>query len=269
VRRNFIERTLQSLIRASEYTASAEQGAAARGALQGIDPRVKVAGLLGLVLAAAAARRLPVIVALFAAALGLALFSRVSFGKLGRWIWAPVMFFTGAIALPAIFLTPGDSWRSLGSVTITMQGLRSAAFLTARAETTATFCALLVLTTPWALVLKALRVFKCPVVLVAILGMTYRYIFVMLETALDMFEARKSRTLGVLDPRERYRLAASAAGVLLSKSIQLGGDVHLAMQSRGYRGEVFVLDSFRARAVDWIWLAGFVLLAVGAIWWGR
>jgi energy-coupling factor transporter transmembrane protein EcfT len=118
-------------------------------------------------------------------------------------------------------------------------------------------------------VLKALRILKCPVVLVAILGMTYRYIFVILQTAFDMFESRKSRTVGALEPRERRRLAASAVGVLMSKSFQLSGDVHLAMKSRGFRGEVYVLQEFRARPADWCWLAAFVFSAMAATWLGR
>jgi energy-coupling factor transporter transmembrane protein EcfT len=106
-------------------------------------------------------------------------------------------------------------------------------------------------------------------VLVAILGMTYRYVFEILRTALDMFESRRSRTVGSLTAAESRRLAASAVGVLLSKSVHLSNDVHLAMQSRGFRGEVHVLPDFRARAADWCWLAGFVLLAAAALWWGR
>jgi energy-coupling factor transporter transmembrane protein EcfT len=110
---------------------------------------------------------------------------------------------------------------------------------------------------------------KCPTVLVAILGMTYRYVFEILRTALDMFESRRSRTVGSLSLAESRRLAASAGGVLLSKSVHLSRDVHLAMQSRGFRGEVHMLPDFRARAADWCWLAGFVLLAAAALWWGR
>lgn len=125
------------------------------------------------------------------------------------------------------------------------------------------------LTTPWPWVLKALRIFRCPVILVAILGMTYRYIFVILQTALEMFEARESRTVGVLPPSERRRLASSAAGVLLSKSIHMGNEVHLAMQSRGFRGEVHLLQDFRARPSDWCWVAGFALIAAASLWWGR
>ena len=269
MKRTFIERTLAGLLAASDYAASAEQLAAAGGLLQGIDPRVKVAGLFALVLAAAASRHLQPIIALFGAALLLALLSRVHLARLAAWVWTPVLLFTGTIALPALFLTPGRAVTSLGPLTITSPGLDSAALLLARAETSATLAALVVLTTPWPSVLKALRVFRCPILVVTILGMTYRYIFVILETALDMFESRKSRTIGALEPAERRRLAAASAGVLLSKSLQLAGDVHLAMQARGFRGEVYLLDDFRARPADWCWSGGFALLAAAALWWGR
>jgi len=269
LRRGFIERTIASLIATSQYAATAEQMAGSGGALQRVDPRVKVAGLFGLVFVAAASRELRVIGSLFAIAVVLALLSRISLRRIAAWVWTPVLLFTGAIAAPAIFLTPGSPVASLGPFFITAQGLRSAAFLLSRAETAATLSALLVLTTPWPWVLKSLRTFKCPMVLVAILGMTYRYIFVILQTAFEMFESRKSRTVGVLEPAERRRLAAAAVGVLLSKSLQLSGDVHLAMQSRGFRGEVYVMQDFRARIADWYWAAAFSVMAAAALWWGR
>jgi len=265
----FIERTLAGLLAASDYAASAEQLATARGVLQAIDPRVKVAGLFALVLAAAAARHLPAVGCLFAVALVLALVSHLQVRRLAAWVWLPVLLFTGTIALPAVFVTPGRTLAAWGPVILTAQGVETASLLVARAETAATLAALLVLTTPWAWVLKSLRVFRCPVLVVAILGMTYRYIFVILETALDMFESRKSRTVGELAPTQRRRLAAASAGVLLSKSLQLSADVHLAMQARGFRGEVYLLDDFRARGADWAWCAGFALVAAAMLWWGR
>jgi cobalt/nickel transport system permease protein len=266
---SFIERTIASLLATSHYAADAEQMALRGGALQRVDPRVKVGGLFGLVFVVAASRELRVIACLFVIAVLLAMLSHIQMGRIMRWVWSPVLFFTGTIALPAIFLTPGPPIAVLGPLLITAQGLRSAAFLISRAETAATLSALLVLTTPWPWVLKALRTFKCPMVLVTILGMTYRYIFVILQTAFEMFESRKSRTVGVLEPPERRRLAAAAVGVLLSKSLQLSGDVHLAMQSRGFRGEVYLMQDFRARIADWYWLASFAALAAAGLWWGK
>jgi cobalt ECF transporter T component CbiQ len=269
MRASFIERTITSLLETSHFAATAEQMAGEGGALQRVDPRVKVAGLFGLVFVVAASRELRVIGTLFGVAVVLAMLSRIPIARMLAWVWTPVLFFTGAIALPAIFLTPGRPMAIVGFLTITEQGLRSATFLISRAETAASLSALLVLTTPWPWVLKALRTFKCPVVLVTILGMTYRYIFVILQTAFEMFESRKSRTVGVLAPGERRRLAAAAVGVLLSKSLLLSNDVHLAMQSRGFRGEVHLMQDFRARVSDWYWVTVFATVAVGCVWWGR
>ena len=111
---------------------------------------------------------------------------------------------------------------------------------------------LLILTTPWTQVLKALRVLRVPALFVVILGMTYRYIFLMLQTARDMFESRQSRAVGRLPGPDQRRIAAASVGVLLSKSLQLSGDVYLAMQSRGFRGETHTLDEFAMTARDCI-----------------
>lgn len=266
---DFIGKTLSAILKASEHAATADHLSFSNGVLQRIDPRVKMLGLLLLVLAVAASHRLSVIGLVFACALLLSLSSGITLRRLCLWVWMPVLFFTGTIAAPAIFLTPGHVLWSAGVLNITEPGLRSAAFLISRAGTAATLSALLILSTPWMWVLKALRVFRCPVVLVTILGMTYRYIFVLLGTASEMLESRRSRTVGRLPDAEARRLAASSIGVLLSKSLQLSGDVHLSMQSRGFRGEVHLLDDFHVKLADWFWLAGFVSAAVVAFWYGR
>jgi energy-coupling factor transporter transmembrane protein EcfT len=75
--------------------------------------------------------------------------------------------------------------------------------------------------------------------------------------------------VGNLEGPERRRVAASSAGVLMSKSLQLSGDVYSAMLSRGFRGEVYVLDDFQTSKIDWIMLAVFVVLASGGFYFGR
>ena len=164
-------------------------------------------------------RSLAVIIALFALAVILALLSNVPFAG-WRWRWIGVLFFTGSIALPAIFITPGVALVHLPLLhwPITMQGLKAALYLLTRVETATTFSVLLVLCTPWNHVLKALRVLRIPVIFVVILGITYRYIFVFLQTAADMFESRQSRLVGKLDGADQRRLAAASVGVLLARA---------------------------------------------------
>jgi len=93
--------------------------------------------------------------------------------------------------------------------------------------------------------------------------------FLLLATARDMFESRESRMVGVLEPSDRRRLAAASAGVLLGKTLQASGEVHMAMQARGFRGEIRLLEEFRMRGQDWLRLAAFVSAAGIAVWVGR
>ena len=271
MRLRFLERTIDGLHAGLELALDAENSAAAGGFLQRLDARVKVAGLFSLILAAALAAHLWVIAAIFAAAIALAALSRVSLHVLATRVWIGAFAFTGAIALPALVLTPGAALCRVPGLgwTVTTPGLTTAGFLLLRVETAATLALLLVFTTPWMQVLKALGVLRVPVVMVAILGMASRYILLLLETAHEMFESRRSRTVGALDGAARRRMAVASAGVLLSRSFQLSDEVYLAMQARGFRGEVHVLDDFAMRRLDWLALAGFAALTVAAVWAGR
>lgn len=266
-----IARTLLGLTRALGHALVSEEVARRPGLLQVLDPRARVIGMLSLVLAVTLAHRIVVIVALFAAAVLLALLSRVSLATLASRVWLVVLFFTGVIALPALFLTPGDPIVSSlgGALRITTQGLTAATLLIARVETAVTLTTLLVLTTPWMHVLKALRAFHVPEEIVMMLAMTHRYVFLLAETASQMFESRQSRTVGVISRASQRRVTARTAGVLLSKSVELSNEVFLAMQSRGFRGDAKVLSEFRMRSWDYLGLASFLLAGGVAVWIGR
>jgi cobalt/nickel transport system permease protein len=270
-RGSLIEYTIEGLYRAMERALHSEKSVNSVGLLQRLDPRVKVAGLFSLILAATLSARLSVLAAIFAVAVALAALSLISIRMLAGRVWIGALSFTGAIAIPALFLTPGTPVYRLPGVNwnITAQGLTTAGYLILRVETAATLALLLIFTTPWMHVLKALRIFRVPVVLVVILGMTCRYILLMLQTAHEMFESRKSRTVGVMSAGEQRRVAISSAGVLLTKTFQLSGDVYLAMQSRGFRGEVYLLDDFQMKRLDWMAMVAFAALAAAAVWTGR
>lgn len=268
---NFVEKTIRGLLRVLRQALFAEETAQLPGLLQGLDARVKLVGILLLIFASVALHRLSVLAGLLAACVILAMASRIPVRVLATQVWIAVLAFTGAIALPAIFLTPGDALFRVPVLdwTASYQGLRSAAFLILRAETAATLAALLVLCTLWPQLLRALRWFRIPAVLVAIIGMTYRYLFLLTQTAEEMFEARQARLIGVLEPSDRRRLATASAGLLLAKSIQLSGEVHLAMQARGFRGDILLLDDPIPGPKDWIALAVLAGAAGVAIWLGR
>ncbi len=270
-RGSFVERSLASLIHNAERALFAEELARKKGWLQSLDPRVKIVGLLTLILAVTLSRNFFTIIFIFALAVSLAVLSQIPIRTLATRAWLSAIAFTGTIALPVIFITPGNALFRLPLLnwTITEQGITSALYLIMRVETTVTLSLLLVLCTLWTDVLKGLRVLRVPIVFVVILGMTYRYIFVMLDTARNMFEARQSRLVGALDGSESRRIAAASIGVLLTKSFYLNSEVYMAMQSRGFRGEVYTLDEFAMQRRDWLALAAFLSTAIFAFWLGR
>jgi cobalt/nickel transport system permease protein len=248
-RGGFIEHTIQGLHAAMEQALYAEHSANAGGLLQRLDPRVKVAALSAFILVSAVTAKLWVVATVLLVAVILAALSKISLRVLATRVWLTTLTLSGALALPAVFLTPGAViYRVPGpELAASAQGLRTAGLLLLRAETAATLALVLVFTTPWTHVLKALRMFQVPVVFVVILGMTCRYILLLLDTAHEMFESRKSRTVGALTRREQRRIAILSAGTLLSRTLHLSNEVYLAMQARGFRGEVFILDDFSTK----------------------
>ncbi|MGC2109727.1 MAG: cobalt ECF transporter T component CbiQ [Candidatus Korobacteraceae bacterium] len=269
MKRGILESTIVGFSRVLTRAMISEETARRSGLLQSLDPRVRVVGQLALILAVTLSRKIAVVAALFLVALAIAVLSRVSVVVLAKRVWLVVLGFTGVIALPALFITPGDVVANIGAFAITEQGLRTAALLILRVETAVTLTTVLILCTPWTHVLKALRAFRVPKEAIAMLTMTHRYVFLLVETASQMFESRRSRTVGILKPAEQRRIAARTAGALLSKSMELSSEVYLAMQARGFRGEVQILSEFRMQAWDYLGLAAFLLAGTVAVWMGR
>jgi cobalt/nickel transport system permease protein len=269
-RSGFIENTLIEINNTLEQSFFAEKIACQKGLLQSLDPRLKVISMLLLLFAVSLSHQLIVIAALYFCALILAALSAVPMAFFIKRVWIFIPFFTGIIALPALFITPSPILARLPlGLTISSTGLMTALFLLTRVGTSVSFAILFILTTPWNSVLKALGVLHIPDVIVLVLGMTYRYIHLLLHTANDMFLSRKSRILRPIGGAEERRLLAATSGVLLGKSLHLSSDVYLAMESRGFRNVPRTMDRFQMRWFDW---AGFLMVlsvAVLAIWLGR
>ncbi len=269
-RRGVIERTLSEISHTFEQSLFAEEIARQPGLLQALDPRIKVVSILMLLIAVGLSRNLWVIFGLYLVTLMLAWRSRVPLGFFIKRVWLLMPFFTGIIAVPAFFITPGPPLvEILPGLIITRTGTQTALFLLLRVSTSVSATILLILTTPWNSVLKALGVLHVPDVFVLILGMTYRYIYLFLHTVNDMFLSRQSRVIGRLNSSEERRIMAANAGTLLGRSLDLSTEVYLAMQSRGFRGYPRTMDTFKMRPFDWLCLSITMMITIAAIWLGQ
>lgn len=269
-RRNVLESTLGEVSHALAQSLFADEVARRPGLLQSLDPRVKIVTTLALLIAVSLSRSLWVIVALYVVAAILAAVSSISLSFFIKRVWLFMPFFTLIIAIPAFFTVPGPALARLPlGLIITRTGALTALFLLLRVSTSVSLGLLLVLTTPWNTLLKGLHVLKVPDSFILILGMTYRYIYLLLNTLDDMLLSRKSRVVGRLDGAAQRRVIGATAGTLLGKSLALSGDVYLAMLSRGYRGSPRTMDTFQMRGRDWAWGAGLLAIAALMIWLGR
>jgi cobalt ECF transporter T component CbiQ len=243
-----VTRVLENTL--SQLSATLEGAEPARQAA--FDPRVKVIGALVLTVAAVSARRWEVIAVLLALQTAAALFLGIAWKRLLAG-WAGGLFFAAVVAVPAIFTS----------------GWQLALLLVLRSEASLTCWMLVILTTPFSLVLRALQTLYVPTVFIAILSMTFRYIFLLVQTAQDMLLSRRSRIVGRMNGADHRRLISSTAGVLLGKSVQMSDDVYQAMASRGFRGEIRVMQDFQMTARDWVVLGVVLALAAAVFVMGR
>jgi cobalt/nickel transport system permease protein len=261
-----MENTLHGIAETLERGLFAEEISARPGLLQSLDPRVKVVSVLAMLIGVSLSRSLAVIAAVYLLALLLAWRSAIPAGFFIKRVWLALPFFTGLVVLPALFITPGPALLQLPlGLVITRTGATTVLFLLLRVSTSVSLTLLLILSTSWNTVLSALSVLRVPDVFILILGMTYRYIYLLLHTANDMFLSRKSRVVGRLSGAEERRTLAAISATLLGKSLNLSSEVYLAMQSRGFRGTIVTLKPFHMRPRDWLWLGIFLAVTVLAV----
>ena len=272
IRLHFLDRTLKAMAGLLEGFVFSEIFVHKPGMLQGLDARMKVLGILSLIVCTSLIHSVPCLYGLYGMTLILAFLSKIKATFFLRRIWLALLFFVGAIALPATLnlFTPGEPVFTLFSlnqahqigpysipqdISLTRQGISAALLLAGRVATSLSFVLLLVLTTSWASLLKALRSLWVPQIYVQTLAMTLRYLMLLSQTVQEMCLAKKSRTLRVGKTSAEQRWVAGQMGALFRWSMQLSVQVHQAMVARGYRGEVRILSSFQIRKRDYLWVA--------------
>ncbi len=269
----FVEKTINGGASVLRQAMFGDEVARRGGFLQRVDARVKVVSLVALLVVAALAHQIPVLAGMYAVTLVLAVASGLELGFFIKRVWLFIPIFTGIVVLPATFsfITHGHVvltlWHWHGQpVGLTAQGLTSAGLIISRVATSISLVVLLTLTTPWVKLLAALRALLVPRMFILVIGMAYRYIFLLLSAVTEMFEARKSRAVGGdRDARQGQRFVAATAGALFGKSHALSEEVHQAMVARGYRGDARTLDGWRPGAIDGLWAVACVALAVAAL----
>jgi len=181
------------------------------------------------------------------------------------WIFVPL--FTGIIAIPAIFITPGKPLAHFGSLVATYEGLLAAMHLTLRTLIAVTCVALLTKTTPWEDILESLRLLRIPKLFILILFLTFRYIFFLARITEATLISLKSRIIGREKIFKSWKMYAPLVGNLFIRSYEMQEKIYIAINARGFNiKNDEILRLVEVRGINWKYVVVFILLAFMLLW---
>lgn len=253
----FLEKNLANIASVMLGLLASEETASKKGLMQSLEPRVRIFGILAIVVASALTVSAWVLAFAGLAMVFLAYTSGAGFAALAKRV-APSFVFTTMLVVPVFFspMTPGeDLVRIAPRLSITVEGASIALFFILRVTVMVSLIALLFLTTRQSDFFKGLGGLKAPRFFATALFMTFRYIFILLKTAEDSTLARKSRTISPVRLKEAQDWFASRITLILKKSLNMSEEVNMAMTSRGFAGSIRSFDGSPLGIRDYAWLA--------------
>lgn len=177
-----------------------------------------------------------------------------------------VPFLVFALMMPLLGTAPKIA---VGPVLLSEAGIWAAWALIAKATLGVLVSIVLSATTPIPDMVAGLHRLRVPDLFISILTSMVRYLNVVAEESARMTRARAARGYAVRGPRT-WPILAQSLGTLFIRSYERGERVHLAMMSRGYRGQMPEMSApDRVDASAWlsalilpVLVAGICLVAV-------
>lgn len=191
----------------------------------------------------------------------------------GRVILAEGFFLllsvAGIVISVSLTLPAATDWRwQIGSIWVSSSpaALELALHLVTRSLGAAAAMNFLALTTPLVDLVDLLRRLRCPLLLIDLMTLIYRFIFVLLESLNQMYTAQSSR-LGYINFRRGIISAGLLGSQLFIDAYQRSQRLQIALDSRGYAGELKVLPTtYQYDRRLWGWGTG--MLASLLLVWG-
>lgn len=238
------------------------------GLLQSVDPRLKLLFMAAFLILVSIKRELAPQAGVAALLLVLFLASRLDILTLYRRILGAALLFGVLVPLPSL-LNIFDGAEPLlplwhlqrehqlwlyhipQTIGITSNGLHGMVLLTCRVANSVALSLLVLHTTSFPDLIKALRVFRVPDSFIAVITLSYKYVFTFTRILEDMHLAKKSRLLGGMDGGQSRSWAAGRMAFLFQKSQGRCEDIFKAMLSRGYENRVTFHTFNRLQAGEW------------------
>lgn len=213
----------------------------------------------------------PVYILLFSIALAVEIVSELGVGYVLKRALVALPF--ALAALPSLF-TAGQPLVVLPlgrTLTITAEGAERFVSIALKSWLSVQMAIMLAASTPFPDLLAAMRAVHMPRLLVAIIGLMWRYLFVLADEALRLMRARDARSGTPPHPAGRVggslawraRVTGGMAGNLFLRSFDRADRIYAAMAARGYDGEIRTLPPPPLTAARWSILgAGLLILTL-------
>jgi cobalt/nickel transport system permease protein len=159
-----------------------------------------------------------------------------------KFLSIPFTFGFMTFIFMAIFFGVGAPILNLGifNLSVTVDGFNLGFLVLARIMGGFSCLAFLALTTPMTELFSVLENLKIPKIVLEIAMLMYRYIFVFLDEAINMYHSQETR-LGYHGLKNTYKSMGMLASNLFIKTWIKGEQVYIAMESRGYNGTIRTL----------------------------
>ncbi|NOQ96651.1 MAG: cobalt ECF transporter T component CbiQ [Calditrichae bacterium] len=234
--------------------------------LHRFDPRLKLAMMLSFIAAVVITSPDKKILFLLytGIVLVLALMSQVPlvhlFGKLLKLY--PMIFFI-SVFVP-FFPAQEDLSHSFGFITIYEKGFEKFLLINIKAVLAIFMSILITTTTDLMLLLKGMESLKIPKLAISIVSFMYRFIFLLIDEVERMIMAFQSRYFR-LSLKNRINTFAKMIGVLFIRTYERGERIFLAMESRGFKGEVYTYTNLKWKKSDSFALTIFLIILYGPV----
>ena len=279
-KKGFVGKTIDGIFGFLEEAFITESNSRLQGLLQSLDPRAKLISILAVIFATSLIGNLRVLIFIYVLTLIFAYLSKIDVVFFIKRVWLFIPVFAGIIALPMIFniFLPGDPLFQVAylgpgahlgpltlpeSIFITWQGLNAAVTFTMRVATCVSAVVLLFITTPQQTLFKSLRTVGVPKLYVLTLEMAYRYIFLLMDLVRELYVAKKARTIRASGMFDEQKWVGGRMGYTLIRSLDMSEKVHMAMMSRGFSGDVHIMQEFKMQNRDYI--AGIAAITLSVV----
>ena len=181
------------------------------------------------------------------------------------WMYLPVIVFILSIpaasslfikGTPLFYIYQADT----SELYFSINGIVAIIKMALRIGVALSFGYLLIATTRWSSLTKSFSVLKIPMLVISIINMTYRYIFVLSNIAMDMIEARFIRTVGTTDNKSNRSFISHSFAYLFVKSSYLSEEIYDAMRCRGFTGKPVALESFKLTSIDLLFIINNIVI---------